>query len=58
MLKSKVKSPYPSGYRLELDVTDELGDAMALQFMILIGIMRWVAKLGRFDVNYKVSTFP
>ena len=58
VLKSKVKSPYPSGYRLELDVTDEIGDTLALRFMKLIGIMRWVAKLGRFDINYKVSTFP
>ena len=54
VLKSKVKNPYPSGYRPELDVTDELGDTLALWFIKLIGIMRWVMKLGRFDINYKV----
>jgi hypothetical protein len=44
-LKNKVKNPFPSNYRPEIDVTDELSSTLATQFMQLIGILRWAIKL-------------
>jgi hypothetical protein len=37
-LKSNVKNPFPTGYKPELDVTDELDGDLASRFMQLIGI--------------------
>jgi hypothetical protein len=55
-LKSKVKNPFPTGYRPELDITDELSPELALPFMQLIGILRWAIKLRRIDIFLEVST--
>ena len=54
-LKNKVKNPFPSGYQLELDESDELGPELASQFMHLIGILQWAVKLGHIDIYLKVS---
>jgi hypothetical protein len=45
-LKNKVKNPFPSNYRPEIDVTDELASTLATRFMQFIGILRWAIKLG------------
>jgi hypothetical protein len=45
-LKGTAKTPLPSGYRPKLDVTDELNNDMALRNSQLIGILRWMVKLG------------
>jgi hypothetical protein len=45
-LKNKVKNPFPSNYRPETDVTDELASTLATQFMQLTGILRWAIELG------------
>jgi hypothetical protein len=54
-LKNKVKNPFPSNYRPEIDVTDELASTLATRFMQLIGILRWAIELGRIDIFYEVS---
>ena len=40
MLKSNVKSPFPTGYMPELDVADELGEKLVSHHMQLIKILR------------------
>jgi hypothetical protein len=45
-LENKAKNPFPSNYRQELDVTNELGESLALHYMQLIGILRWAVELG------------
>ena len=55
VLKSNAKNPFPSGYRPELDVTDELGDELASRYLQLIGICRWAIELGRIDIFHEVS---
>jgi len=54
-LKTTARSPFPSGYRPELDVTKELDETMASRFMQLIGILRWAIELGRIDIYTEVS---
>ena len=56
ILKSKVKNPFPSGYKTELDITEELGDTLASRFLQLVGILRWAVELGRIDIFYELST--
>ena len=51
----RVKNPFPSGYRLELYVTDELGLELVLQFMQMIGILCWAVELSCIDIFLKVS---
>ena len=55
VLKSNAKNPFPSGYRPELDVTDELGDELASRYLQLIGICRWAIELGQIDIFHEVS---
>ncbi len=56
VLKSNVKNPLPSGYKPELDITDELGAELASRYLQLIGIARWAVELGRIDIFLEVST--
>ena len=56
VLKSNAKNPTPTNYKPELDVTDELGPALASRYLQLIGICRWAIELGRIDIFYAVST--
>ena len=51
----QAKTPFPSSYKPELDVTEELDDAMISRFQQLIGILRWAEELGRVDMHLKVS---
>jgi hypothetical protein len=39
-----------------LDETDELDDNKANYYQSLIGILQWVAELGRIDIAFEVST--
>ena len=53
--KNGVKNPFPSDYQLELDVSDELGPELALQFMQLIGIIWcWAVELRHIDIFVEV----
>jgi hypothetical protein len=44
VLKSKVKNPFPTGYKPEIDVTDELAPDLASRYMQLIGILHWAVR--------------
>jgi hypothetical protein len=55
-LKNLAKTPLPSGYCPELDVTDELKGEMVSRYSQLICILRWMlAEIGRIDIYYEVS---
>jgi len=55
VLQVKAPTPLSSGYRPELDVSPELGDADASYYHSLIGMLRWLVELGRADINTEVS---
>jgi len=50
-----VKSPFPSGYKPELDLTPELDSRGASRFAQLIGILRWAIEIGAIDMYTEVS---
>ena len=54
-LKSKARSPLPSQYKPEVDVSDELGPELASRYAQLMGILRWAVELGRIDIYLEVS---
>jgi hypothetical protein len=54
-LKGTAKTPLPSNYHPELDVSDELDNDLASRYSQLIGILRWMVELGRVDIYYEVS---
>jgi hypothetical protein len=54
-LRTTARNPFPSGYRPELDVTNELHDEMVSRFLQLVGILRWAVELGRLDIYLEVS---
>jgi hypothetical protein len=54
-LKTTAKTPFPSGYRPELDTSDELTGELASRYSQLIGVLRWMIELGRIDIYYEVS---
>ena len=39
VLKTKVKNPFPTGYKPEVDITDELDAPLVSHFLQLIGIL-------------------
>ena len=49
------KSPWPSNYRPEADVTPDLDSMDASYYQFLIGVLRWIVELGRADVAIEVS---
>ena len=51
----RAKSPWPSNYRPEIDVTAELSAHKASYYQSLIGILRWIVELGRGDLAMEVS---
>jgi hypothetical protein len=51
----KSKSPWPSNYRPEIDVTPELSSVYASYYQSLIGILRWIVELGRGDICMETS---
>ena len=51
----KTKSPWPSNYRPEADVTPELSSVQASYYQSLIGILRWIVELGRADLVMETS---
>jgi hypothetical protein len=55
VLKSNVCNPFPTGYKPEVDVTDELSQSLASRYMQLIGILRWAVEIGRIDIFLEVS---
>ena len=55
MLAAKAPTPMTNGYRPEVDVTPELDLEDTAYYHSLIGILRWIVKLGRVDINGEVS---
>ena len=55
VLKSRVKNPFPLGYKPELDITNELDDKLGSHYMQIIGILQWAVELGRIDIFLEVS---
>lgn len=55
VLKSNIKNPFPTGYKPEIDVTDELTPNLASRYMQLVGILRWAVEIGRIDIFLEVS---
>jgi Reverse transcriptase (RNA-dependent DNA polymerase) len=53
--KRQGKTPLPSGYRPETDVSAELDSEQASRYWQLIGILRWAIELGRIDIYYEVA---
>ena len=52
---AKAPTPLSSGYRPEVDVTGELDASYASEYDYLIGILQWIAELGRIYINCEVS---
>ena len=42
-------------YRLEIDISEELGDELATQYQQMIGILRWSIELRHIDIITEVS---
>jgi hypothetical protein len=55
-LRSKADRPMPSGYRLEVDVSDELSPKLVTRYQGLIGVLHWACELDRVDIVFEVST--
>ncbi|KAL7545123.1 hypothetical protein ACHAWF_008481 [Thalassiosira exigua] len=53
--KAKMRHPTPSGYKPELDTTEECDAKHHSQFQQLIGILRWAVELGRIDIHIEVA---
>ena len=51
----KTKSPWPSNYRPEMDITPELTPQQASYYQSLIGVLRWIVELGRVDIVMETS---
>ena len=54
-LPNKAVTPMSSGYRPEIDTSDELGTDDITFFQEIIGILRWMIELGRVDILFEVS---
>ena len=54
-LVAKDPTPLSSGYRPDIDISQELAGADASYFHLLIGILRWIVELGCSDICIDVS---
>ena len=54
-LAATAKTPLPTSYRPEADLTPELNAADAAYYQSLIGVLRWMVELGRVDICLEVS---
>jgi Reverse transcriptase (RNA-dependent DNA polymerase) len=55
VLKSNARNPFPTGYKPEIDITEELDQKLTSRYMQLIGILRWAVEIGRIDIFLEVS---
>ena len=53
-LSSKASTQLSLGYRLKVDVSDELGDEDAAYYQSLIGVLRLMVELGQVDLTCEV----
>ena len=54
-LPTRVRSPWPTNYRPESDISPELSPTKASYFQSVIGILRWIVELGRADIAMETS---
>ena len=54
-LAAKAVTLMTSGYRPEIDITPDLGEADAEYFHSLIGVLIWIVELGRVEINIEAS---
>ena len=54
-LPKKAATPFPSGYRPEMDFTPELNAEDSSFYQSQIGIARWMVELGRINIITEVS---
>ena len=54
-LRNTMKAPFLTGYKPELDVTDELGPELVSWYLQLIGIFRSALEIRRVDTFLEVS---
>ena len=54
-LATRAASPFATGHRPEIDVTEELDATDAAYYQSLIGILRWIVELGRVDISTEAS---
>ena len=54
-MSSKAKTPLKSTYQQELDVTQELEAPDTSYYQSIIGVLRWIVKLGCVDICLEVS---
>jgi hypothetical protein len=54
-LSTKAACVFPSGWKPELDTTDELAEDDASWYQQQIGVLRWMVELGRVDIATEVS---
>ena len=55
LLPYNAPNPLSTGYRPEMDVIPELGEADASYYHTLVGILRWIVELGQVDIDVDVS---
>ncbi|KAL7544893.1 hypothetical protein ACHAWF_008256 [Thalassiosira exigua] len=53
--KAKMYNPIPSGYKPELDTTEECDAEHHSRLQQLIGILRWAVELGRINIHIEVT---
>ena len=53
--KNNARNHFPTDYKPELDVSDELSPTLASQFLQLIGIARWAVEIGWIDIYHEIS---
>ena len=56
-LPKHATTPIVAGYRPEIDPTPELDQRKQNYYLGLIGVLRWICKLGRLDIMMPVSLF-
>lgn len=54
-LPKRAATPFPQGYRPELDISPELDADKASYFQSQIGVLRWCVEIGRIDIITEVS---
>jgi hypothetical protein len=54
-LRNRVSTPLPEKYRPEIDLSDLFNDNCKNHYKGLIGVLRWIAKLGRIDLLTSVA---
>ena len=54
-LPAKVETPMRSTYWPKLDISPELSTEESSYYQSLIGVLRWIVELGRFDICLEVS---